>query len=117
MEEPESCSQLAKVQARVHDLRGRLDRLIDAYATGTIEKSEFESRIRSFQPPTRPRSCDVVEPPRSANQSERHQPAVATLTRLTEQVGCSLETASEDLKRELFVALISGSRFIARKFG
>jgi len=105
----ESCitnKEVSKQQALVNELRGRMDRMIDAYANGIIEQSEFENRIGAL------RSAHDREVAALASQrgelSAGMSPAAATqaLTTLAAQVGQNLETATFSLKRELLTLLI-----------
>ena len=99
-------SQLTEVEQRVSDLRGRLDRLIDAYSSGHLLKEEFETRITPLRD-RHDREVSALAGLRGqlSNPSDASS-ARATLERLATQVGEQLETASDDLKRELAVLLI-----------
>jgi site-specific DNA recombinase len=99
-------TKLAKQQSRVNDLRGRLDRLIDAYASGLLESPEFETRIGPL------RAQHDREVATLASQrgefAEALDPSAATtaLAALARQVGQNLESASSGLKRELLTLLV-----------
>ena len=103
---PEADAALAQQQARLKDLRGRLDRMIDAYGSGLIEKGEFESRIVPLREAhdrevaalasQRGELADVVDP---AELTE-------ALSHLAARIEQNLAAASNELKRELLTLLI-----------
>ena len=105
-EESVASNEVPETQRRIDDLRGRLDRLIDAYSTGLLEKSEFESRIRPLRD-QHDREVSALASLRGLlNDESDAASAKRTLSQLSEQIGGRLEAASESLKRELLVLLI-----------
>ncbi|REJ76824.1 MAG: recombinase family protein [Planctomycetota bacterium] len=102
---PQSSAQLAASQRRLKNLRGRLDRLIDAYASGLLEKNEFESRIGPLRD-QHDREAAALASLSGADDDAQAASALTTLAEFAEQVQHSLEGASQDLKRELITLLI-----------
>ncbi len=106
-ESPPSPSQLANLERVVHQLRGRLDRLIDAFESGLIEKNEFEKRITPLR--------DKHDRELSALNSLRGElatdddPSLAmrqTLAALAARVNERLKQATEETRRELLMLLV-----------
>lgn len=103
---PTAHSTLAKQETRVKECRDRLDRIIDAYGSGLIQKDEFESRVVPLR--------DAHDREVAALASRRGELAdvadPASLTRamsnLAAQIDQNLATASADLKRELLTLLV-----------
>jgi site-specific DNA recombinase len=95
-----------KLQGKVTELRGRLDRLIDGYTNGLIDKPEFEKRIH----PIRARHDREVSALASLrgqlDEGSDWEQMTQGLEQLASQVESNLSTASEDLKRNLIKLLI-----------
>ena len=105
-EQSQPNTRLRKLQSEIQSLRGRLDRLIDAFTNGLIEKVEFEQRIG----PLRQRHDQEVAALASL-QGELHdaldgEAAENILRRLAEDVESQLDTADWRLRRELIQLLI-----------
>ena len=105
--EPNATSeQLTALEKTVGDLRSRLDRLIDGYESGLLQRPEFEQRIG----PLRERH----ERERSALDSLRGktsnalglEAATAALSSLSKSISAGLEEADWSLKRDLLKLLI-----------
>lgn len=105
--EPNSTSsQLAELEKTVSELRGRLDRLIDGYESGLLQRPEFEKRIG----PLRERH----ERERSALDSLRGKTsnafslecATAALSSLSQSILGGLDVADWSLKRDLLKLLV-----------
>jgi len=103
---PESGEALAKQQLRVHDLRVRLDRMIDAYANGLIEESEFESRIGSLRTQHDRALAALASQRGELAEATDVAAATSTLSTLATEVEQNLEVATLDLKRTLLTLLI-----------
>ncbi len=97
-------ADLKKRQREVNQLRGRLDRLIDAYTNELIDRSEFESRVgplrehhdREEATLASLRGGDIID----VDSAER------ALSQLATEVGSKLASAKELLKRQLLKLLI-----------
>ena len=105
--EPNSTnSQLTELEKNVSEVRGRLDRLIDGYESGLLERAEFEKRIG----PLRERH----ERERSALDSLRGktsnafslESATAALSSLSQSISGGLDAADWSLKRDLLKLLV-----------
>jgi site-specific DNA recombinase len=100
---PEAESKVDKQRQRVRQLRDRLDRLIDAYESGMLLKSEFQTRVGPL------RQQHDRETFALANFSEDDRPtaeAIESLESITEKVGARLQDADFELKRTLLQLLI-----------
>ena len=105
-EETSSDSQLESRQRQVNELRGRIDRLIDAYTAGFLEKNEFESRIVPLR-----ENHDREVSALASLRGELHDAidvasAEKALTQLTESVDEELATADDQVKRQLLELLV-----------
>lgn len=105
-ESPSSSSAITKQQLRVDDLRGRLDRMIDAYSQGLIEREEFESRIGSLRDQHDREAATLVSLRGDQLSSSGTDTAVAQFREFASEIEHSLSTASESFKRELLRVLI-----------
>ena len=107
---PDGCTNngdaLAKQQLRVQDLRVRLDRMIDAYANGLIEESEFESRIGSLRNQHDRALAALASQRGELAEATDVAAATSTLLALATEVEHNLEVASWDLKRTLLTLLV-----------
>jgi site-specific DNA recombinase len=98
--------ELLALQRRIDELRGRLDRLIDAYTNGLLEKSEFEKRITPLRA-NHDREIAALASLRGRLENEEDWEHVASgIELLSQQVENKLSTASEELKREVIMLLI-----------
>jgi site-specific DNA recombinase len=102
---PHASAQIETTQRRLKSLRGRLDRLIDAYASGLLEKNEFESRIGPLRD-QHDREAAALASLSGADGDAQTATALTTLKELSAHVEYSLEHASHELKRELITLLI-----------
>ena len=105
-ESPETSDSLAKRQAAVNDLRRRLDRMIDAYAQGLIEQSEFESRIGGLRSQHDREAAALASVQSEQGVTSDPQVAAVALSALAAEVKENLSTASYELKRKLLTLLI-----------
>ena len=83
-----------------------MDRLIDAFESGLLEKSEFESRIVPLRA-EHDRETASLASYRGQDDDATTAAAVATLEHLAEDVASNLATANHSLKRELFQLLLN----------
>jgi site-specific DNA recombinase len=102
----ESSTSLAKQQAQVAEMRGRIDRLIDAYASGVIEQSEFESRIGAFRSQHDREAAALASLRGEQADASDFANAASAFSLLASQVEHNLETASFELKREILTLLV-----------
>ncbi len=105
-ESQKSPSELMESERRLKDLRGRLDRLIDAYAAGLLERSEFESRINPLRA-QHDRESSALTSLRGAASADSVESATEQLRAFSESVTAQLCEASDALKRELCELLIA----------
>ena len=106
-EEPNSnTEQLVVLDKIVTDLRGRLDRLIDGYETGLLERSEFEHRIGPLRE-RYAREHSALESMRGrATSAIDVESASTALALLANSILSRLHQADWSLKRDLIKLLI-----------
>lgn len=98
--------KLQELENTVNSLRGRLDRLIDAHASGFIERHEFETRVTGLRLQYR-HEAEALESLRgTARQQDDESWISDSLNRLSQQVEAGLESADFNLQRELLKLLI-----------
>jgi site-specific DNA recombinase len=102
----DSSTSLAKQQSQVDEMRGRIDRMIDAYASGVIEQSEFESRIGALRSQHDREAAALASLRGEQADASDLANAANAFSLLASQVEQNLETASFELKRELLTLLI-----------
>jgi site-specific DNA recombinase len=102
---PETMPDLAESERRLKILRGRLDRLIDAYTSDLLERSEFESRIVPLRD-QHDREAAAVASLRGATNESDTTTALTTLAHLSEAVTARLDTATAAFQRELIELLV-----------
>ena len=102
----ESPTSEAKQQAIVNELKQRVDRLIDAYADGLLERHEFESRIGRLRSQHDREVAALVSLRGQVSEAGDWTNATNALTVLASQVESNLEAATHELKRELLTLLI-----------
>ena len=98
-------SQLQETQRRVNDLRSRLDRLIDAYTSGLLERPEFESRVvplRDRHDREAAALCSLTGEYARNDATD----AISSLACLSEAMNSCLTSVTESQKRELMKLLI-----------
>ena len=106
LERNESSPKLHDLEQAVATLRTRLDRLIDAYASGLIERAEFEARTTNLRLQYR-RESEALDSLRGTIQEAQDESLIASsLSRLSTQVETGLFNADFKLKRELLKLLI-----------
>ena len=98
--------ELLAMQRRVDELRGRLDRLIDAYTNGLLERSEFEKRITPLRANHDREIAALASLRGRLEDAEDWQNLASGIEQLSTQVETQLSTASQELKRELLRLLI-----------
>ena len=95
------------LEKTVKDLRGRLDRLIDGYESGLLERSEFEGRIGPLRE-RHERESSALESLRGGASGELNiESAGAALSSLASVVEEHLDAADWTLKRDLVKLLIA----------
>lgn len=103
---PELSDSVSKQEIAVKNLRSRLDRLIDAYAGGMIDQSEFESRIGGLRS-QHDRAVAALASLRGEQiEATDSRSAARTLSALAADVKANLQDASFELKRDLMKLLI-----------
>jgi len=96
---------VSKLEREVKQLRERLDRLIDAYTAGLLEKPEFEQRIHPLRE-RHARESSALSSLLGTLDNTDVETAAENLQRLAESVESQLGLASDQLKRDLFELLI-----------
>lgn len=106
-EEPNATSeQLKLIEKTVADLRGRLDRLIDGYESGLLERHEFEHRIGPLRE-RHDREQSALESLRGqASNALDIDSASAALNSFAGSISSRLDDADWSLKRDLLKLLI-----------
>ena len=99
-------SNLNELVRRVGQVRSRIDRLIDAYESGLLEKAEFENRIVTLRSEHDRESFALSSLRGTLNESDDTATAESVLEQLRIQIGKGLETASEELKRDVIKLLV-----------
>lgn len=98
--------QIKSLEKTVSDLRQRLDRLIDAYETGLIERQEFEPRIGQMRERYNRERAALDSLKGHATSTMDVDAASKALASLAETVATRLADADWSLKRELCKLLI-----------
>jgi len=102
-----STEQLVALEKAVGDLRGRLDRLIDGYESGLIERPEFEQRIRPLRE-RYAREQEALESLRGTQSDEFViESAGEALSSLAANISEHLDAADWSLRRDLLKLLIA----------
>ena len=99
-------SSVQELSRRVEHVRGRLDRLIDAYESGLLEKQEFQSRIVPLRNEHDRELAALSSLRGKLHESDDTENVEEILDRLRADVGDRLATASVDLKRDLIKLLV-----------
>jgi site-specific DNA recombinase len=107
--EPEKNSkqgELASVEARMNKLRHGLARLIDSYAEGLIEKSEFEPRIKDLRERSARLDNQAKELTNQASLGSELRLVVSCLEQFVSSVKGGLDHADWVTKRDIIRALV-----------
>ena len=105
--ESSSCeSNLQELSRRVDQVRGRLDRLIDAYESGLLERQEFEARIVPLRSEHDRELLALSSLRGKLHDQDDATTAEEVLSQLSAEVGKGLETATAVLKRDIIKLLI-----------
>lgn len=99
-------SNLQELSRRVNQVRSRMDRLIDAYESGLLEKGEFEQRIVPLRSEHDRELAALSSLRGQLNEVDDGERAEQILSQLSEEVGDRLESASPELKRDILKLLI-----------
>ena len=105
-ENPRKPQKVQDLEKNVANLRARLDRLIDAYDRGIIERDEFESRMTNLRVQYRHESQALDSFRGTVHQAQDDTRIADSLSQLSRQVENSLAGADFNLKRELMKLLI-----------
>lgn len=98
--------QLTKLEKTVSELRGRLDRLIDGYESGLLERCEFENRIGPLRERYNREQAALASLAGHPSSDANVDAASVALTALADTVTTRLADADWSLKRELMKILI-----------
>jgi len=106
-DEPNTTSEQLKVlEKTVSDLRARLDRLIDGYESGMLQRDEFEQRIGPLRERHDREQSALASLRGQASNAMDIDSATSALSSLASSVGARLDNADWSLKRDLFKLLI-----------
>ena len=106
-DEPNATSeQLKRLEKTVSDLRSRLDRLIDGYESGLLERHEFELRIGPLRERHQREEAALGSISGHASNTMDIDSASAALSSLANSVATRLDAADWSLKRDLLKLLI-----------
>lgn len=103
---PEQSSSVAKQQSMVDQLHNRIERMIDVFSDGILERHEFESRISKLRSQHDRELAALISLRGQESETSDWANAATALMMLASQVEANLESASFELKRELFTLLI-----------
>ena len=98
--------ELASVDARLTKLRHGLARLIDSYAEGLIEKSEFEPRIKDLRERSARLDNQAKELANQASLESELRLVVSCLEEFVSSVKGGLDRADWETKRDIIRALV-----------
>ncbi|WP_442508423.1 recombinase family protein [Novipirellula sp. SH528] len=98
--------QLQRMEKTVSELRGRLDRLIDGYETGLLERREFEQRIGPLRERHDREKAALASLRGRASTEIDMASASEVLASLSDSVGEQLADAAFSLRRDLVKLLI-----------
>ena len=99
-------ANLQDLSRRVDNVRGRLDRMIDAYESGLLEKQEFEQRIVRLRSEHDRELAALLSLRGKLHQSDDATTAEQVLSQLSTEVGAQLGSASVELKRNIIKLLV-----------
>jgi site-specific DNA recombinase len=104
--EPQYASRKQKLEKELITIQSRLDRLIDVFEEGALERTEFLKRT-SFLRTTKERlSYDLRQLGQLQHLAQNYESAEHTLATLLEQVQTGLESANWELQRTLVKLLV-----------
>jgi site-specific DNA recombinase len=110
LQAPIDDSRRRLVQQQQHNAQRMVSRLIDAYADGTLEKQEFESRlIKARQLVTR-RQEELTQLENQEAEQERIRQAMACLDEFSAHLSEGLEHADWHRRREIIRTLVERIR-------
>jgi site-specific DNA recombinase len=108
LEPKTNCTQtgIAGVEARLSKLRHGMTRLIDSYADGLIEKSEFEPRIKDLRERSVRLESQAKELANEATMQSELRLIVSSIEQFVSSVKGGLEQADWVTKRDIIRALV-----------
>ena len=98
--------ELDAAQRQADKLRRAIDRLIDSYAEGLIDKGEFEPRITALRRRITKLEAEAAALRNAAEQVRSLQLVINKLSLFAEMVRARLETADWPLQREIICTLV-----------
>ena len=103
---PEPDANLEQCQKQITQVQRGISRLIDAYETGLLEKSEFEPRLRSGKGRLAWLEREATEArERAAQRADLHQ-VLGQVEDFAQQVRTRLEKADMETRREIIRSLV-----------
>ena len=95
-----------KLTEEIATTQSRLDRLIDVYEEGALERGDFITRTSRIRSRKDQLTSELIQLQQSQHADQDYEAAGVTLASLSEHVQAGLETADWDLKRTLIKLLI-----------
>ena len=95
-----------KLTEEIATTQSRLDRLIDVYEEGALERGDFLTRTSRIRSRKDQLASELIQLQQSQHADQDYEAAGVTLASLSEQVRAGLETADWDLKRTLIQLLV-----------
>ena len=104
--EPQYASNKQKLEKELVTIQSRIDRLIDVFEEGALERTEFLKRTSLLRTTKERLGYDLMQLQQLQHMTQNYQAAESTLANLLEQVQTGLESADWELKRTLVKLLV-----------
>ncbi len=104
--EPQYASQKQKVEKELASIQSRIERLIDVFEEGALERTEFLKRTSLLRATKDRLTYELRQLEQHQHMAQNYESAASTLSKLLEQVSAGLETATWELKRTLVKLLV-----------
>ncbi len=105
-QEPQYASNKQKLEKELVTVQSRIDRLIDVFEEGVLERTEFLKRTALLRTTKERLSYDLRQLEQLQHMAQNYEAAESTLANLLEQVQAGLESANWELKRTLVKLLV-----------
>ena len=104
--EPHYASNKQKLEKELVAIQSRIDRLIDVFEEGALERTEFLKRTALLRTTKERLSYDLMQLQQLQHMTQNYEAAESTLANLMEQVRTGLKSANWELKRTLVKLLV-----------
>jgi site-specific DNA recombinase len=104
--EPQYAGQKQKLKKEIVAIQSRIDRLIDAFEEGVLERTEFLNRTTLLRSTKDRLESEQRQLQQLQHISQNYEAVESTLANLLEQVKTGLEMATWELKRTLIKLLV-----------